>query len=79
MCGTVAFTVSAPLVGAAYCYCTRCQHRTGTAFSATGLTQPGTFELTKGADEVRTYTPDGDGWLKSYCPDCGGQVFTTEP
>jgi hypothetical protein len=79
MCGSVTFSVSAPLLGAAYCYCTRCQHRTGTAFSATGLTEPGSFELTGGADAVRTYRPGGDGWEKSYCSECGGQLFTTNP
>ena len=79
MCGAVAFRVSAPLAGAVYCHCKRCQRRTGTAFSASGLTQPQTFAITRGADEVRTYRPGGDGWLKSFCAACGSQLFTTHP
>jgi len=35
-CGAVKFEISAPLSGAAYCHCTRCQSRTGGATSATG-------------------------------------------
>jgi len=33
-CGAVTFEISEPLMGAAYCHCTRCQRRTGTASSA---------------------------------------------
>ncbi len=31
LCGGVRYEVSAPLVSAGYCHCTRCQRRTGTA------------------------------------------------
>jgi len=79
MCGAVRFSVSEPLLGALYCHCKRCQRRTGTAFSVSGLTQPGTFEVTEGADAIRTYHPPDDGWLKSFCSQCGSQLFTTHP
>jgi hypothetical protein len=79
MCGAVRFEVSAPLLGAAYCHCKRCQRRTGTAFSVSGLTEPGSFAITHGRDAVGTYRPGDDGWLKSYCVECGSQLFTTHP
>jgi hypothetical protein len=79
MCGAVRFEVTAPIAGAAYCHCKRCQRRTGTAFSVSGLTQPGSFSITQGLDSVGTYHPDDDGWLKSYCTECGSQLFTTHP
>jgi len=79
MCGTVAFEVSAPLVGAVYCHCKRCQRRTGSAFAVTGLTQPGSFAVTEGGEAVGTYRPGDGGWNKSYCTDCGSQLFTTNP
>ena len=79
MCGTVAFEISAPLLGAVYCHCTRCQRRTGSAFSVSGLTQPGTFAVTQGTDAIRTYEPGDDGWHKSYCSACGSQLFTRHP
>jgi hypothetical protein len=79
MCGAVRFELSAPLRGAAYCHCTRCQRRTGTSPSVSGLTQPGSLALTHGRDVVRSYRPGGDGWLKSFCPQCGSQLFATSP
>jgi hypothetical protein len=79
MCGAVRFDVSEPLLGALYCHCKRCQRRTGTAFSVSGLTAPGSFAVTQGEDAVRTYEPPDDGWLKSYCVACGSQLFTTHP
>lgn len=79
MCGAVSFSVSEPLLGALYCHCKRCQRRTGTAFSVSALTAPGSLTITDGEDAVRTYHPDDDGWLKSFCDVCGGQLFTTSP
>ncbi len=79
MCGAVAFEVSEPLLGAAYCYCKRCQRRTGTAFSVTALTAVGSFRLTEGEDAVSNYEPGDGGWNKSFCSRCGGQVYTTNP
>jgi hypothetical protein len=79
MCGAVRFEVSEPLVGAAYCHCKRCQRRTGTAFSVTGLTQPGSFAVTQGDDRVKAYEPGDGGWRKSFCGDCGSQLFTINP
>ena len=79
MCGAVSFAISEPLQGAVYCHCKRCQRRTGTAFSMNGLTQPGSFSLTQGGDAIRTYRPEGDGWLKIFCSACGSQLFTRHP
>jgi hypothetical protein len=79
MCDAVVFEVSAPLLGAVYCHCKRCQRRTGTAFSASALTDPGSFAITRGDDAVRTHRPADDGWHKSYCAECGSQLFTTHP
>ena len=28
---------------------------------------------------MRTYRPDDGGWHKSYCVECGSQLFTTNP
>ena len=78
MCGGVRFEVSQPLLGALYCHCTRCQRRTGSAFSVSGLTVPGSFQITEGEDLVRSWSP-GDGWIKSFCSQCGSQLYTTNP
>ena len=79
MCGAVSLEVSAPLLRALYCHCKRCQRRTGSAFSVNGLVEPGSLTITQGSDAVRTYRPDDGGWHKSYCVECGSQLFTTNP
>jgi hypothetical protein len=77
-CGAVRFELSEPLLGALYCHCKRCQRRTGSAFSVTALTAVGSFELKSGAERVTSYRPP-DGWVKSFCSECGGHVFTSHP
>jgi hypothetical protein len=78
MCGAVRFELTAPLLGAVYCHCKRCQRRTGSGFSVSGLAQPGSFQLVRGEDAVRAYRPD-DGWHKSFCSACGSQLFAQNP
>jgi hypothetical protein len=65
--------------GALHCHCKRCQRRTGSAFSVTALTTPGSFEITRGEDAVRSWQPAGDGWVKSFCSSCGSQAYTSHP
>jgi hypothetical protein len=79
MCGAVRREVREPLVGALYCHWKRCQRRTGSAFSVTALTTPGSFEITRGEDAVRSWQPAGDGWVKSFCSSCGSQAYTSHP
>jgi hypothetical protein len=79
MCGAVAFEVTAALLGALVCHCKRCQRRTGTAWSASALTQPGSFAVTRGVGAVATWQPDDDGGSKSFCARCGSQLYTTHP
>lgn len=78
MCGEVKFEIDEPLIGAACCYCKRCQRRTGTGFSGSGLTVPGSMRFTQGEDVVRVYEPDG-GWNKAFCSNCGSQTHTINP
>ena len=77
-CGAVRFEVSEQLLGALYCHCKRCQRRTGTAFSVSALTVPGSFRLLEGEELVASWDP-GDGWIKSWCGRCGGHLYTTNP
>jgi len=79
MCDGVRFKVTEPLLGALYCHCKRCQRRTGTAFSTTALTAPGSFQISGGEELVRTWDPGDGGYLKSFCTACGSQLFTTNP
>jgi hypothetical protein len=77
-CGAVRFEVAEPLTDAVYCHCTRCQRRTGTAAAISGMVRPGTFRLTAGEGEVRSWDP-GDGLAKAFCGACGGALFAAHP
>ncbi len=77
LCEGVRFQVTEPLISARYCHCTRCQRRTGTAFSISALAAPGSFEITSGEGLVRSWRP-ADGWAKSFCGECGSHLFSTD-
>ena len=77
-CGVVRFEISEPLVAAAYCHCTRCQHRTGTATQASAKLAPGSFSLTAGEEHLRAWSPEG-GLEKVFCGECGSALFGRDP
>ena len=77
-CGAVRFEVTAPLVSARYCHCTRCQRRTGTGSSANAQVEPGSFQVIDGEDRMRAWKPDG-GAEKWFCGDCGSALFSRDP
>lgn len=78
-CGAVRFEVTEPLVSARYCHCTRCQHRTGTAASASARVVPGSFHIVQGEDRIKAWKPEGGGAEKWFCGDCGSALFTHDP
>ena len=77
-CGSVRFEISEPLVAAAYCHCTRCQKRTGTAAQASAKAVPGSVTVTAGEENLRDWTPPG-GLSKTFCADCGSHLFGRDP
>ena len=77
-CGVVRFEVSAPLLSANYCHCTRCQRRSGTGASANARPEPGSFRVVAGEDRLRAWKPDG-GFEKWFCSECGSALFSRSP
>ena len=77
-CGAVKFEIDEPLVGAAYCHCTRCQRRTGGASSATALLKKGSLRVTEGEDKLKAWKPEG-GFEKVFCSECGSALFGGPP
>lgn len=77
-CGAVRFEITEPLVGAAYCHCTRCQKRTGTATQASALLAPGSLTIAAGEERLRDWSPPG-GLAKTFCGDCGSHLFARDP
>jgi hypothetical protein len=77
-CGAVRYEVTAPLLGASYCHCRRCQRRSGAAASPNARAAPGSFRVLAGEDRLRAWKPH-DGWEKWFCEDCGSQLFSRDP
>lgn len=77
-CGLVRFSIDAPLVAAAYCHCTRCQHRTGTGAQASARLQPGSLTVQSGDEHLRGWNA-GSGLEKVFCGACGSAVFARDP
>lgn len=77
-CGAVRFEIEAPLVAAAYCHCTRCQRRTGTAVQASARLTPGSLKVIAGDDQLRGWAP-GEGLERVFCGACGSAVFARDP
>ena len=79
LCGGVRFELTEPPRSAAYCHCTRCQRRTGTASSAQARIDGRTFHLLQGEELVKAWRhPDG-GFEKCFCRECGSQLFSRNP
>jgi hypothetical protein len=77
-CGAVRFEISAPLLSAGYCHCTRCQRRTGTSCSANARAVSGSVRVVQGSKELRGWVPEG-GREKVFCVQCGSALFSCEP
>ncbi|HVX31768.1 MAG TPA: GFA family protein [Solirubrobacterales bacterium] len=73
-CGAVRFEVRGPFTSALYCHCHRCQRRTGVAAAASARLDRAHFAITRGADLIRSWEPDG-GMPKAFCANCGSHLF----
>jgi hypothetical protein len=76
-CGAVQFTISEPLTGAAYCHCTRCQRRSGTATQASGRVAPGSLTVIEGEELLKGWQAEG-GLEKVFCAECGSAMFARD-
>jgi hypothetical protein len=78
LCGRVRYEISATLVSASYCHCTRCQRRTGTAASASARIVPGSLRIVSGEELIRSFEPP-DGFAKLFCSGCGSALWSRSP
>ncbi|HEX6702822.1 MAG TPA: GFA family protein [Gaiellaceae bacterium] len=79
LCGGVRFEVTAPLVSAGYCHCTRCRRRTGTAASPQARIEPGSLRVLRGDELIRGYDPGDGGFTKHFCMQCGSALWSRSP
>jgi hypothetical protein len=76
LCGGVRFEVTEEPVAFTYCHCTRCQRRTGGAWSAQARVAPDSVRFLQGEELVKGWQPPDDGWEKCFCESCGSQLFS---
>jgi hypothetical protein len=75
LCGGVRWEITAPLVFAGYCHCTRCQRRTGSAAAVSARIAPGSLRVISGQNFIKAYRPPG-GFAKAFCTNCGGALWS---
>ena len=78
LCGGVRYEISAPLVVASYCHCTRCQRRTGGAAECSARVAPGSLRITAGEELIKSWDPP-DGFKDVFCSNCGGALWSQNP
>jgi hypothetical protein len=74
-CGAVVVEIAEPFLLTGYCHCTRCQRRTGAAWSIGGRVAPGAFRVVRGEELLRAWRPP-TGAAKFFCGDCGSHMFS---
>lgn len=75
-CGRVRYQVTAPLVRARSCHCSRCRKAFSGAGSAYAEVTPGAFAWTAGEAELTHYSTN-PGWGLAFCRTCGTTLCGT--
>jgi hypothetical protein len=76
LCGGVAFEVTEPFSRVSFCHCTTCKAISGGPGSATGRVPTSAINVLTGRELIRTYQPE-EGTAKSFCGECGANLFGT--
>lgn len=77
-CGDVQFTVTGEPVAMGYCHCESCRRWSAGPVNAFTLWKPEAIRITRGADDIATYSKTPRSHRK-WCKSCGGHVFTEHP
>jgi len=77
-CGAVQFTVSGAPAVMGYCHCESCRTWSAAPVNAFTLWQPHAVKVTRGADNIGTYSKTPRSYRK-WCKTCGGHLFTEHP
>ena len=77
-CGTVQFTVEGEPAAMGYCHCESCRTWSASPVNAFTLWKPDAVRVTKGAEQIISYSKTPKSTRKS-CKVCGGHIFTEHP
>jgi hypothetical protein len=79
LCGGVRFELTEVPADAAYCHCSRCQRRTGTAAACSARVDGRAFRILQGAELIKGWLPPDGGYEKCFCGECGAHLFSRNP
>jgi hypothetical protein len=74
LCGKVRFEVTEPFLRTAECHCTNCKKISGGIGTASGKARTEAVRVLAGRDLLTTYQPE-EGTKKSFCSECGSNLF----
>lgn len=77
-CGALRYRISGAARMLYVCHCSDCQKQSASAFGMSLIVERAAFELTRGAEKLRTWDTRGDdGVLKrcAFCPECGTRIY----
>lgn len=75
-CGQLRYRVSGEPLRIGICYCSECQHHSGSAFSLNMILRVGDFTITRGTVKRFSRTADSGRPVEcAFCPDCGTRIF----
>jgi hypothetical protein len=77
-CGAVEIRVTGAPAAMGFCHCASCRAWSAAPVNAFTLWTPASVEITRGADEVATYSKTPTSFRKS-CKTCGGHLMTDHP
>jgi hypothetical protein len=77
-CGAVQVTVSGEPAGMGYCHCKDCRKWSAGPVNAFTLWKADSVKVTKGADQVGTFSKSPNS-MRKWCKTCGGHVMTDHP
>lgn len=77
-CGAIEFTVTGAPAAMGYCHCESCRHWSAGPVNGFSLWQPDAVKVTKGVDNIGTYSKTPNSFRK-WCKTCGGHIFTDHP
>ncbi len=77
-CGAVELEISGPPIVQAYCHCDDCRAWSGTPVTSATLWPSDAVSITKGEDQVLSYSKTGET-IRRSCRQCGGALMAEIP
>jgi hypothetical protein len=80
-CGQLRIVTTGEPFAVSICHCHACQRRTGSAFGMQAGFKPGQVQVTGRYSDFSRVSDEADRreHVFHFCPDCGSQVFQSEP